>query len=179
MELYHEEDVRERAIIQVAQKMVIAARTAPKGRGVDNTVIAIVKSDGINAISQKMKELVQKDNAPQFFERDADNIVSSPVLILLGTRIKSMGLKLCGMCGFESCDEKNKYPNHPCAFNTGDLGIAIGSAVSVAMDNRVDNRIMYSVGQAVIKMGLLGEDVKVVYGIPLSVGAKNPFFDRK
>ena len=179
MKLFHEEDVREEAIIQVAQKMVIAARTAPKGRGVDNTVIAIVKGDGIIAISQKMKELVQKDNAPQFFERDADNILSSPVLVLLGTRIKSMGLNLCGMCGFENCDEKNKHPDHPCVFNTGDLGIAIGSAVSVAMDHRIDNRIMYSVGQAVIEMGILGSDVKIVYGIPLSVSPKNPFFDRK
>lgn len=179
MKLYYEEDVRERAITRVAQKMVIAARTAPKGRGVDNTAIAMVEGDGIKEIALKMKELVKQDNAPQFFERDADNILSSPVLVLLGTRIKSMGLSLCGMCGFESCDEKNKYPNHPCAFNTGDLGIAIGSAVSVAMDNRVDNRIMYSVGQAVIKMGLLGEDIKVAYGIPLSVSGKNPFFDRK
>ena len=179
MKLFHEEDVRVDTITQVAQKMVIAARTAPKGRGIDNTVIAIVKSDGIRAISQKMKELVQKNNAPQFFERDADNILFSPVLVLLGTRIKSLGVQHCGMCGFENCDEKNKYPNHPCAFNTGDLGIAIGSAVSVAMDNRVDNRIMYSVGKAVIKMGVLGEEVKVAYGIPLSVGKKNPFFDRK
>jgi uncharacterized ferredoxin-like protein len=179
MELYHEEDVREEAITQVAQKMVIAARTAPKGRGIDNTAIAIVKGDGIRAISQKMKELVKQDKAPQFFERDADNILSSPVLVLLGTRIKSLGVQHCEMCGFENCDEKNKYPNHPCAFNTGDLGIAIGSAVSVAMNNRVDNRIMYSVGKAVVKMGLLGEDIKVAYGIPLSVSEKNPFFDRK
>jgi uncharacterized ferredoxin-like protein len=46
------------------------------------------------------------------------------------------------------------------------------------MDHRVDNRVMYTVGQAVLRMGLLGEGVKVVYGIPLSVSAKNPFFDR-
>ena len=82
------------------------------------------------------------------------------------------------MCGFKNCDEKNKYPSHPCVFNTGDLGIAIGSAVSVAMNHRVDNRIMYTVGQAVIEMGLLGDYVKIVYGIPLSVSSKNPFFDR-
>ncbi|MCK4639266.1 MAG: ferredoxin domain-containing protein, partial [Bacteroidales bacterium] len=46
-------------------------------------------------------------------------------------------------------------------------------------DNRVDNRIMYTAGQAVIELGLLGEDVKIVYVIPLSATSKNPFFDRK
>jgi uncharacterized ferredoxin-like protein len=83
------------------------------------------------------------------------------------------------MCGFANCEEKNKYPEHPCVFNTGDLGIAIGSAVSVAMDSRVDNRIMYTVGQAILEMKFLGNDVKIAYGIPLSVSPKNPFFDRK
>jgi uncharacterized ferredoxin-like protein len=47
------------------------------------------------------------------------------------------------------------------------------------MDNRVDNRIMYTVGQALLEMGILGPDVKVIYGMPLSISGKNPFFDRK
>jgi uncharacterized ferredoxin-like protein len=72
-----------------------------------------------------------------------------------------------------------QHPEHPCAFNTGDLGIAIGSAVSVAMDARVDNRIMFSIGKAVKDMKLLGEEVKIIYGIPLSIAGKNLFFDRK
>ncbi|KKL72538.1 hypothetical protein LCGC14_2083880, partial [marine sediment metagenome] len=148
------------------------------GRGVDNTVISLVKHEGIKAISDQMKEMVAKYDLPEFFLRDAANILLSPVMLLTGPRIKSMNLVRCGMCGFKNCEEKNKHPEHPCVFNTGDLGIAIGSAVSVAMDNRVDNRIMYSVGQAVIKMGVLGDDVKIVYGIPLSVSSKNPFFDR-
>ena len=60
-----------------------------------------------------------------------------------------MGLKKCGMCGFENCTEKEKNENVPCAFNTGDLGIAIGSAVSVAADNRADNRVILEWGSAV------------------------------
>ena len=60
-----------------------------------------------------------------------------------------------------------------------DLGIAIGSAVSVAADLRVDNRVMYSVGKAALNIGILGEDVKIAYGIPLSISGKNPFFDRR
>jgi uncharacterized ferredoxin-like protein len=179
MNMEAEESVREEVVYEVAKRMAIAARTAPKGRGVDNTVVAIVRKAGIKEISEKMKEMVKQEGAPASFSRDADNILTSPVLVLFGTRIKSLGLSPCGMCGFESCEEKNKYPEHPCAFNTGDLGIAIGSAVSVAMDSRVDNRIMYTVGQAVLRMGLFDEDIKIVYGVPLSVSAKNPFFDRK
>jgi uncharacterized ferredoxin-like protein len=90
-----------------------------------------------------------------------------------------MGLSICGMCGFSNCAEKNMHPEHPCVFNSGDLGIAIGSAVSIAMDNRVDNRIMYSVGQALLEMGIFRKEIRIIYGIPLSISGKNPFFDRK
>jgi uncharacterized ferredoxin-like protein len=179
MDLQHEEAIREEAILDVARKMLIAARTAPKGRGVDNTVMALVGREGIRKIADRLNEMVDKEGAPKFFARDAENILASPAMLLLGTRIKSLGLSPCGFCGFKNCAEKDAHPDNPCAFNTGDLGIAVGSAASVAMDHRVDNRIMYTVGQAVLSMGLLGGDVKIAYGIPLSVSAKSPFFDRK
>jgi uncharacterized ferredoxin-like protein len=178
MILHSEEKIRKETIYEIARKMMTAARTAPKGRGIDNLVITCAEGDAILAISQKMKEKVSKEGWPQSFQRDADNILSAAYLILIGTKISPIRLKICGMCGYANCDEKDKHPDHPCAFNTGDLGIAIGSAVSIAMDNRIDNRIMYTVGLVVKEMGLLGEDVRVIYGIPLSVSAKNPFFDR-
>jgi uncharacterized ferredoxin-like protein len=179
MSMQTEEQLREEAVVEVAKKMIVAARTAPKGRGVDNMVIAVVRGDTIKKIAKKMTEMVKKGEAPAFFERDAKNILMTSAMVLLGSRIKSLGLNPCGLCGFKNCEEKNQHPNHPCAFNAGDLGIAIGSAVSVAMDSRVDNRIMYTVGQAVMRMGLFEDDVKLVFGIPLSVSGKNPFFDRK
>ena len=77
----YEEDLREEAVFEVAKKMAIAARTAPKGRGVDNTVISLVKHEGIKAISDQMKEMVAKYDLPEFFLRDAGNILSSPVII--------------------------------------------------------------------------------------------------
>ncbi len=175
----YEEELRTDAVYEVAKKMLIAARTAPKGRGRDTTVLAVVRREGIEAISEKMKEMARRDDVPQFFVRDAENILTSQVMLLCGTKIKSLNLAYCGMCGYRNCEEKNKHPDHPCVFNTGDLGIAIGSAVSVAMDNRVDNRVMYTVGQAAMEMGILDPEIKIAYGIPLSVSAKNPFFDRK
>lgn len=179
MKPIHEEDIRNEAVLEVARKMMIAARTAPKGRGVDNLVIALLGPADIKKISDHIKEMAEGETLPKFFLRDADNILAASAMLLLGTKIKPLELKPCGMCGFADCREKDRHPDHPCVFNSGDLGIAIGSAVSVAMEHRVDNRIMYTVGQAAIRMGILGDDVKIVYGIPLSVGAKNPFFDRK
>jgi len=178
MTLVKEENITKETLLAVAKKMCIAARTAPKARGVDNIIIAIAEQKEIEEISAKMIEIGEKYDVPSFI-RDAKNILDSPSMVLIGTKISSVGLKKCGMCGFKNCDEKNKFPEIPCVFNTGDMGIAIGSAVSVAMDNRVDNRIMYTAGQAVIELGLLGEGVKIVYVIPLSATSKNPFFDRK
>ena len=179
MKFLTEEQLRKESVIDSAKKIMSAARTAPKARGKDNLVISLVTGDDIIKIADLMKEMVQKDNAPQFYIRDADNIMNAQAMIFLGTKIQTMGLSPCGMCGFKNCEEKEKHPDHPCAFNTGDLGIATGSAVSLAADLRLDNRIMYSVGQAVLKHKLMGAEVKIVYGIPLSVSSKNIFFDRK
>ena len=178
MSVIKEEDLREETVKDVAKKMLVAARTAPKGKGINNMVLLIAGIDEIKLISDKLKEIGQRDEVNVFL-RDAENILFAQAMVILGSKIQPLGLKKCGMCGFTNCDEKNKHINIPCVFNTGDLGIAIGSAVSVAMDNRVDNRIMYTAGQAVLEMGLLGEDVKIIYCIPLSASSKNIFFDRK
>lgn len=177
--MLNEKDTNKNALLEIAKKMMVAARTAPKGRGIDHLEIAIAEQENIEAIARKMKEIGDRLNNGKIFHRDAENILKAPVMMIIGTSISSFGLEKCGMCGFRDCDEKNHYPDIPCAFNTGDLGIAIGSAVSIAMDNRVDNRIMYTVGQALIELNTLGDDIKIAYGIPLSATGKNPFFDRK
>lgn len=161
----------------VAKKMILAARTAPKGRGIDTFTFCLAEEDDIKKISKKMKEIGEASGA-QAFLRDAQSVLSSPVIVLLGTAIKAVGLKKCSRCGFKDCAEKEKHENVPCAFNTGDLGIAMGSAVSVAADNRADCRIMHTIGVAALELGLFGKDVKIAFGIPLSATSKNPFFDR-
>lgn len=173
-----EEDIRDEALMEIGRKMATAARTAPKGKGVDNTVIYLADKKDIAKISAYLKKMVEEKRAPRYYGRDAENILSASAMLILGTRIKSLGLSPCGNCGFADCAEKNQHPAVPCAFNTGDLGIAIGSAASVAMDNRVDNRIMYTVGIAIREMGLLGDDVPIIYTIPIASASKNPFFDR-
>lgn len=176
--MLHEKEILDDALRQVAEKMIVAARTAPKARGKNNLFTALAGKEDIEKLARRMEEIA-RESGEAFFARDAGNIRQAPWVVLLGTRIEPAGLKVCGMCGFENCDEKRKHPDHPCVFNTGDLGIAMGSAVSVAMDHRADNRIMYTVGQAAVDLGLFPPEVKIVYGIPLAAASKNPFFDRK
>lgn len=179
MGIVFESEINESVLISIAERMMAAARTAPKAKGIDNLVIAMVQGETILTISNKLKELVHEGKGPEYFNRDAENILKSKVMVLLGTKIKPAGIKYCGYCGFENCEEKLKHPTFHCAMNTGDLGIAIGSAVSIAMDQRVDNRIMHSAGIAVVDLNLLGDDVSIAYGIPLYIGPKDVFFDRK
>jgi len=176
--MINENEIKEQAVKDVAQKMIVAARTAPKGKGADTFVFKIAERKDIEALSKKTREIGEKHDAGAFL-RDSDNILQATIVVLLGTTIKPVGLKKCGMCGFKDCAEKDQHKNIPCVFNTGDLGIALGSAISIAADHRVDNRVMYTVGQAALEMGILGDDVKVAYAIPLSATSKNPFFDRK
>jgi uncharacterized ferredoxin-like protein len=177
MPVIFEPEIRKNAVLDVAFKMAIAARTAPKARGKDYLEMAIVHGPQKSLIAKKMQK-IGKRSGSAFFLRDAGNVEKAEALFIIGTRIASAGLKICGMCGFSNCENKNKHPQVPCVFNTGDLGIAVGSAVTVAMENRVDNRVMYTVGQAVLDLKMLGKDVHIAFGIPLSVSSKSPFFDR-
>jgi uncharacterized ferredoxin-like protein len=180
MALIFQQQIAEDAVVAAAFQIANAARTAPKARGIDNLVIAVAYGGELELIAQKMVSMVEEGRAAAFFERDAKNIRASQALLLLGTKVAPMGLKECGLCGFGNCAHKEEHhPEAPCMFNAHDLGIAVGSAVSKAADMRIDNRVMYSVGIAVREMGLLGEDVAIAMGIPLSAASKNPYFDRK
>ena len=112
----------------------------------------------------------------KFFLRDAENIRQADAVILVGSRSSVMSLN-CGYCGYPTCVAKNEHPDVPCAINMTDLGIAIGSMPAKAADLRVDSRVMFSVGFAARRIGLL-TDCHAVYAIPLSASSKNPFFDR-
>jgi uncharacterized ferredoxin-like protein len=179
MALILEAQERHQTLLAVARQMMTAARTAPKARGVDNLEIGLLDKPELELLARKMVELVERGMAAPFFERDAANLLAAEAAVLIGTKIHPMGLKYCGLCGFSDCGVRDGHPDTPCVFNTGDLGIAVGSAVSVAMEARVDNRIMYSAGMAARDLKLLGDDIQIIYCIPLSCTGKNPFFDRK
>lgn len=164
-------------LLEVARLMCIAARTAPKGRGTDNLVTMVLTGTEKDELAREMQR-VGEETGTGFFVRDAANLRAAGAVVLLGTRIQTLGIPNCGFCGFKDCEE-NRKNNGICVFNTGDLGIAVGSAVSVAADHRVDCRVFFSAGRAALNLKTMGDEVRIAWGIPLSIGGKNPFFDRK
>lgn len=173
--IVNETESRREQLIVAAKAMMAAARTAPKGKGTDKLEIITLYGDDLTALAAEMRRYSEQTGM-KFFLRDADNVEQAEAVVIIGTAYGIFGLN-CGFCGFDTCREKEEFPAVPCAFNSGDLGIAIGSAASVAADWRIDNRIMYSVGRAALDLGLLGE-CRAAYGIVLSCRGKNPFFDR-
>lgn len=172
----NEEDLRSETVLISAKAMALAARTAPKARGLDLLEIAVLAGDDILKLSEAMKKIGERETLPGFL-RDSENIKKAQAMLLIGTKKKTAGLKYCSFCGFKNC-QAAEQAGAICVYNTNDLGVAVGSAVSVAMDHRIDNRVMYSAGKTAVEIGLLGNEVAVAFGIPLSVSGKNPFFDR-
>ena len=172
--IQNEREIRHESVLQAVRQMMIAARTAPKGKGIDIIELAMVTDDDINRLSEEMIK-VSEETGMKFFLRDADNILQAEAVMLLGTRQQVQGLN-CGHCGFPTCEGKPLAV--PCAINSVDLGIAIGSACATAADWRLDTRVMFSAGLAAQRLGFL-KDCKCVMAIPVSAASKNPFFDRK
>jgi uncharacterized ferredoxin-like protein len=154
--------------------MMTAARTAPKGKGIDVLEIALITDEALEKLSKKMQAIAE-ERGLKFFLRDAENILQAECLIIIGTRECAQGLN-CGHCGYATCDARAK--GVPCAINSVDVGIAIGSACAMAADLRVDTRVMFSAGLAAQELGWL-PNCKQVFAIPVSASSKNPFFDRK
>jgi uncharacterized ferredoxin-like protein len=180
MKLNPEKEVVEK----LALELLVCARTAPKARGQDNLELAIVTDkDELEMIAQEMEKVAERGEAFKFFKRDADNIRNSEALVLISVDFKNPVGVNCGACGY-TCDTITKverkvldYEGPICAMRLIDLGIAIGSAVAKAKDLCLDNRVMYTVGVAVKRLGLMPG--QVILGIPLSVKGKNIYFDRK
>lgn len=175
--IINEKEIKIKQVLEVGKKMMIAARTAPKGKGIDNLELILVSGDDLNFLADYMEASVEK-HGRKFFIRDAANIREAQAVVFLGTRLRNMGLN-CGYCGFPTCAEKDLQKGLPCAFPLNDLGIAIGSACATAADCRVDSRVMFSAGTAAMELGWLGDECKAAYAIPISATGKSPFFDRK
>lgn len=173
--LINERETRNERLLLVGNEMMTAARTAPKGKGIDIIEVMMITGETIIQISKEMIEY-SEETGMKFITRDAGNILHAEAIILIGTKQKVQNLN-CGYCGFDSCAEKMARFEVPCAINSVDVGIAIGSACSVAADHRVDCRVMFSVGRVAQKMNMM-PGCSSIYGIPISGSTKNPFFDR-
>jgi len=168
----------EQAVLNLAYAVCAAARTAPKACGIDHIETAVLTDEDKTRLADEMRRIGESQGAGgKMIIRDAGNVDVSTAVVLVGAKYETRGLnERCRLCGFENCDSC-AAAGAACIFTSMDMGIALGSAVALAADNRADNRIMFTIGKAAASLGLLGE-YKLIMGIPLSVSGKSPFFDR-
>lgn len=172
--ILNERDNRHTHVLGIAKQMMTAARTAPKGKGIDAIEVALVAEQDLKALADEMTRTAD-ETGMKFFLRDADNILQAECVVIIGTRVCPQGLN-CGHCGYPTCVSRPQ--GVPCALNTIDVGIAIGSACATAADLRADTRVMFSAGLAAQRLKWL-PGCQTVFAIPVSASSKNPFFDRK
>lgn len=165
---------RTERVIEAARQMLTAARTAPKAKGCDILECCLLTGDDVEALGAEMLKLFD-ETGREVYRRDSGNILKADCVLIIGTANQVMGLN-CAHCGFATCDEKPSKV--PCAFNSMDVGIAVGSSVSKAADCRVDTRVMFSAGMAAQRLELLGAGCGQYLAIPVSASSKSPFFDR-
>jgi len=188
MAILKSEKIEKDAVEMGASMMAVSARTAPKGRGIDSVKTLVLTGKDLEQLAVAMeKKVEEKSTELPFFKRDADNLRNSAAVLLIGVSRDPKRIELplnCGACGYKSCQdllaagkrEGEDFTGPLCVFQAMDLGIALGSAVKLAGELNIDNRIMYSVGAAAKKLELLDSDL--IIGIPLSATGKNPYFDR-
>ena len=164
------------AAAHIAGLMAVAARTAPKTRGIDNVrVVALAGPDDRERLCATLNEISRRETLPGL-ARDARCIAGAPAVLVLGVVGNPAGLD-CGFCGHGTCDGL-RASGGVCAFNSVDLGIAACSAAATAAQLKADSRVMYSIGRAALEMRLIGDDVRQALGIPISITGKSQFFDR-
>ncbi len=171
--IYNERNTRNESVLEAAKLIKHAARTAPKGKGVDIIEIATLTGDDLSRLAEVMRHRGEELGRPGFI-RDAGNVEQSQAVVLFGTHREPLGLN-CAYCGAKSCAENPEVA--PCAINSIDVGIAIGSACAMAADLRIDSRVMYSAGYVAQEMNLLPGCNQLI-ALLLSVSSKSPFFDR-
>lgn len=167
----------------LAKIILTAARTAPKGKGIDDIVTCLLSQEEKVDLADKMEELSEIKGL-KFLLRDAKNVRDADAITLIGLKASGVGNLDCGACGFGTCKEmleqgkiQKEFLGPQCMIKYLDLGIAVGSAAAKAKDLCIDNRVLYSAGAAACYFKVIDADVAM--GLPLSVKGKNIFFDRE
>lgn len=89
--IYNERDLRQAQALDIAQKMCVAARTAPKGKGVDIVECAVADGDEQERIACAM-EAIGEECGHKFFLRDADYRVDTRIMFSAGVAAEHLGL---------------------------------------------------------------------------------------
>ncbi len=188
MTIVKNEAMENDAVRTGAAMMALAMRTAPKTRGTDSLKTAVVSGDDLEALAAMMeKKGGEKSTELPIFKRDAGSVRKAAAVLLVGVNRDPKKIDMpfnCGACGYGTCRgleaagprQGEDFAGPTCVFQAIDIGVALGSAVKLAAEMGIDNRIMYTAGAAAKALGLLDSDV--IMAIPLSATGKNPFFDR-
>ena len=190
MSIINSFQAEQEAIVTVAELIMAAVTTAPKTRGVNAITSVLIQGEQKEELAKAMEEHgTGKAFNADIFVRDAKSVRQSAATLLIG--VKGTMPKRpekpfnCGSCGFATCGDfirakKGKkgedFIGPICIFQAVDLGVAAGVAAKMAVEMNIDNRLMYTAGAAAMELGLLEADM--IIGLPLSVSAKNIFFDR-
>jgi uncharacterized ferredoxin-like protein len=176
--------LEKQGVLEAAKMMLVSCRTAPKTGGVDDVITGLVDGSELESIAKVMDD-IGKERDIDGFHRDANNVRDSDAVVLIGVRGSKKYALDCGACGYNTCDEFERADRNQgldfigptCLFKALDLGIGLGSAVKTASVLNVDNRIMYRIGAAAMRLRMLPE-ATVIMGIPLSAKGKSIYYDR-
>ena len=104
--IYYAKRMEESALLDIAQLMCAAAKTAPKAKGKDNITSLVLTGSEILELADKMEEIDWRLNGDNrtFFTRDANNLRKCSVVVLIGVKSHYYGLN-CKYCGYENCAE--------------------------------------------------------------------------
>jgi uncharacterized ferredoxin-like protein len=181
----------EREAVSAAARLIMAAvATAPKTRGVSMIQSVLIDGNDKERLADAMEHHGRgKASAGSIFVRDAGNVRNSAAVLLVGVKgtmpKKPENPLNCGACGCAECSgfiqapkgrQGEDFTGPLCVFQSIDLGIALGVAAKMAAELNIDNRLMYTAGAGAMEMKIL--DADIIVGLPLSVSAKNIFFDR-
>lgn len=165
----------------VAKFMALSARTAPKAAGKDFIETKVVTGEQLQALADECVAYGQQTGKKNW-DRDGENVRQSDAVLLVSLKgAQTTGLN-CGACGYDRCSDLPalrkgaEFDGPICAWRIMDLGIALGSAAKTASIFNADNRIMYRVGVAAKRLGLI--EGELVVGIPISATGKSIYFDR-
>lgn len=175
-------------IIETAELMCVAANTAPKTKGINLLSTFYLLPDEFEPLYDCLQQLSNKYDKirPQRpYGRDLETLKNTDCLVVICSRRKLMDIAGCDACGFSGEPNGCKSAaaaGATCAYNSKDLGIAVCSAAIVAHRRFIDNRIIDTVGRAIINFKLYPEYTRGkafdAVCIALSISGKNPFFDR-
>jgi len=101
MPLITSQEAEESGLIRAAELMLISARTAPKAKGEDDILTAMVFGEDKEKLASEMERMADERGDPGF-RRDARSVRDSSIVVIIGVRgTKGLGLN-CGGAAFQT-----------------------------------------------------------------------------